>query len=113
MANEILYPPLARIAPDDQRGFLWIIAILCLLFVWLTLAARCYVRWRRFQPDDYAILAACAVGLSQFTVIFAALAIGLGATPKVGAEDTIKRAWRVSFIPQARLQFIPLTRHMT
>lgn len=96
MASEVLLPPLARITPQDQRGVLWIIATICLAFVYLTFAARAFVRWQRFQPDDYAILAACVLVLAQTSVSYAAVGLGLGHSGLTVDEDDIQTVWRVS-----------------
>lgn len=95
MARDELLPPLARITDLDQRGCLWIIATICLLFISLTFAARVFVRWMRFQPDDYAIFAACLLVLAQSSVSFAAVGLGLGVSTFTIQEGRIQTVWRV------------------
>lgn len=94
--TQILYPPLAAITPVDQRGVLWVIGIISLAFIYLTLALRVFVRWRRFQPDDYAILAACVLVIAEASVAFAAVGMGLG-TSKLNREGSREgTVWKVS-----------------
>lgn len=95
--TQTLYPALATITPDDQRGVFWIIAIICVAFVYLTFAVRVFVRWQRFQPDDYAICAACVLVLAQASVLFAAVGMGLGASGLIlERQHEIRMVWRVS-----------------
>lgn len=95
-SSEFLYPPLASITPTDRRGVLWVIGVICLAHIYLTLALRLTVRWRRFQLDDYAITGACGLVLCQSGVVFAALALGLGRADIVEDEARAAMAWRVS-----------------
>lgn len=95
MTRDDLLPPLARITPSDQRGVLWIIATICLAFIYLTFAARVFVRWRRFQHDDYAILAACVLVLAQTSVSYGAVGLGLGVS-RLTDEDDVQTVWQVS-----------------
>lgn len=97
MTRDQLLPPLARITPTDQRGVLWIIATICLSFIYLTFAARVFVRWRRFQPDDYAILTACVLVLAETSVSYAAVGMGLGVSKLTVGDDDIQTVWQVCF----------------
>lgn len=98
MARDDLLPPLARITDQDQRGCLWIIATICLLFISLTFAARVFVRWMRFQPDDYAIFAACVLVVGQSSVSFAAVGLGLGSSEATTDDGGVQTVWQVSLI---------------
>lgn len=95
--DEILYPPLATITPTDQRGVAWVIGIITLSHVFLTLALRLSVRWRRFQPDDFTLIAACILVLCQTSVAFGAVGLGLGWTEvAVNGDARTWTTWRVS-----------------
>lgn len=96
-AHETLYPPLATITPDDHRGVAWVISIICLSHIYLTLAVRLSVRWRRFQLDDYALVIACVLVLCQSSLVFGAVGMGMGWSGAAGAGDgRIATTWRVS-----------------
>ncbi|KAF2159781.1 hypothetical protein M409DRAFT_70826 [Zasmidium cellare ATCC 36951] len=99
--TQILYPPLAAITPTDQRGVLWIIGIICLAFIYLTLALRVFVRWRRFQPDDYAIIAACVLVVAEASVAFAAVGLGLGSSKLNGESSRESTVWRLFIASEA------------
>lgn len=113
MSGKDLLPPLARITPQDQRGVLWIIATICMVFIYLTLAARAFVRWRRFQPDDFAIFAACVLVLAQTSVSYAAVGLGLGLSRLTVSEDDVKTVWQVSVIPDSICHLVAGTRLLT
>lgn len=94
---DTLTPPLAVITPDDQRGVLWTVGVICFAFIYLTFAVRIFVRWRRFQIDDYAILVACVLILAESAVSFAAVAMGLGTTAStLASADRVRTLWQVS-----------------
>lgn len=85
--------PLASQTATDHRAALWVATLLCLTFVIITLATRLHVRWKALGLDDYSIVVASLVGLSQFAVIIAGLLHGLGAD--VENEEKRELAGRV------------------
>lgn len=111
-SSEILYPPLAVVKPDDRRGVLWTVGVICLAFIHFTFALRVFVRWRRFQPDDYAILAACILVILQAAMTFGAVGLGLGSASLTRNNDNDRgAAWRVSrAIELEQVMIIVLTR---
>ena len=94
--NTELSAPLAVITADDQRGVLWIVGLLSLVFIYLTISLRAFVRWMRWQADDYALFAACILVLVQCTVAFVAARIGLGASFILSDHSRMVDVWRVS-----------------
>ncbi|CAK3788307.1 Proline iminopeptidase [Lecanosticta acicola] len=97
--SELLYPPLAVITPQDQRGVLWTVGIICLAFIFFTFALRVFVRWRRFRPDDYAILSACILVVAEAALSFAAVGLGLGSAGI--NQNEIDAAWRLFIASEA------------
>lgn len=95
--QEFLYPPLATITPTDQRGVAWVIGVITLSHVLLTLALRLSVRWRRFQPDDFTLIAACFLVLCQTSVAFGAVGMGLGwSEVAIHGDSPTSTTWQVS-----------------
>ncbi|EME41162.1 hypothetical protein DOTSEDRAFT_73557 [Dothistroma septosporum NZE10] len=99
---DTLSPALAVINEDDQRGVLWTVGVICFAFIYLTFAVRLFVRWRRFQVDDYAILVACILILAEVAAAFAAVAMGLGTKAlMLQSADQIQTVWQLFIASEA------------
>ncbi|GIZ45739.1 hypothetical protein CKM354_000889300 [Cercospora kikuchii] len=99
--HEFLYPPLSTITPTDRRGIYWIIGVICVCHILLTLFLRLMVRWRRFQIDDYAVVAGCVLFLAQTGVAFGAVALHLGSADGGENESRASTAWHLFLASEA------------
>lgn len=48
----------APITPDNESGSIWIATLLCLVYSFITLSTRAWLRQKMYGFDDYLILLA-------------------------------------------------------
>ncbi|OCK81367.1 hypothetical protein K432DRAFT_450183 [Lepidopterella palustris CBS 459.81] len=70
----------STITPDDHGGLIYIATLMSLTYSLITFVARCFIKWKLFGVDDWAMAAAQVLTVAQFIAIVVALSSGLGKT---------------------------------
>ncbi|OBW64624.1 MAG: Uncharacterized protein AUREO_053090 [Aureobasidium pullulans] len=73
----------SRITDTDHAGYVWIVALLSLIYPFGTLLVRLNVRWGLYGADDWALVAATLAAVCQHIPIFVGLKAGFGKSSKV------------------------------
>jgi len=66
------------ITDDDQRGTIWVVSIICCVYILMILILRWSSTKGAFGVDDWLATASTLAGLVQYIMIFVATARGLG-----------------------------------
>lgn len=66
------------ISSDDHAGYLWIAAILGLVYTFLSAFLRAHIKWGMYGWDDALLAMATFFHLGQSVVVFDGLRNGLG-----------------------------------
>ena len=80
------------ITDDDQRGTIWVVSIICCVYILMILALRWSSTKGAFGVDDWLATVSTLAGLVQYIMIFVATARGLGlsyADPSPSQADGI------------------------
>ncbi|KAG9720581.1 hypothetical protein KCU78_g14913, partial [Aureobasidium melanogenum] len=79
----------SRISDTDHAGYVWIVALLSLIYPFGTLLVRLKVRWGLYGPDDWVLLMATFMAACQHIPIFVGLKAGFGQSSRVLRQDQI------------------------
>ncbi|KAI4734649.1 hypothetical protein E4T50_14837 [Aureobasidium sp. EXF-12298] len=79
----------ARISDTDHAGYVWIVALLSLIYPFGTLLVRLNVRWGLYGSDDWALLIATIVAACQHIPVFIGLNAGFGQSSRVLEQGKI------------------------
>ncbi|THW70162.1 hypothetical protein D6D19_07993 [Aureobasidium pullulans] len=79
----------SRITDTDHAGYVWIVALLSLIYPFGTLLVRLNVRWGLYGADDWALVAATLAAVCQHIPIFVGLKAGFGKSSKVLEQGQI------------------------
>jgi hypothetical protein len=66
------------ITDDDQRGSLWVVSIICCVYVLMILVLRSTARKGAYGMDDWLAAASTGTGLIQYITIFVTASKDLG-----------------------------------
>jgi hypothetical protein len=66
------------ITDDDQRGSLWVVSIICCVYVLMILILRSTTRKGAYGMDDWLAVTSTVTGLIQYIMIFVTASRGLG-----------------------------------
>ncbi|KAF2472815.1 uncharacterized protein BDR25DRAFT_366028 [Lindgomyces ingoldianus] len=81
----------STVTPDDHGGLIYIAAFLSFIYSSITFIARCFIKWRVFGFDDWAMMVAQIITVVQFVVLLVALNAGLGKSFDLLTEDQYSR----------------------
>ncbi|KEQ93655.1 hypothetical protein AUEXF2481DRAFT_6721 [Aureobasidium subglaciale EXF-2481] len=79
----------SRISDTDHAGYVWIVALLSLIYPFGTLLVRLKVRWGLYGADDWALVAATFAAVCQHIPIFVGLGAGFGQSSNVLQQNQL------------------------
>ena len=85
---------LSPVTADNHQANLWLVTVICLIFVVITCCARGYVRLHILTLDNRASFASTFVGVFECAVVFAGVSAGTGKASKLldnNQEATVGR----------------------
>ncbi|KXL42856.1 MAG: hypothetical protein FE78DRAFT_116763, partial [Acidomyces sp. 'richmondensis'] len=75
------------VTTNNHQADLWIVTVLCLIFISITCFMRCYVRLHMLGADDWVSYTSTCVGVIQYAVVFASVTAGAGKASELLDSD--------------------------